>query len=71
MACEAADRPGQALINWVENDLVLGDEFRIRDGGVCPPDRPGLGVEMDMDAFKAAAEVYAKHGEQAYLVALR
>jgi glucarate dehydratase len=71
MACAQADRPGQALIPWVENDLILGDDFRIRAGGVCPPDRPGLGVEIDMEAFKEAAEVYSKHGEQAYLVSLR
>lgn len=71
MVCAQADRPGQALIPWVKNDLVLGDDFRIRDGGVCPPDRPGLGVEIDVEAFEEAAEVYAEHGEQAYLVALR
>jgi hypothetical protein len=29
-----------------------------------------LGIEIDMDAFKAAAESYSRHGEQAYLVAL-
>jgi glucarate dehydratase len=71
MVCPQADRPGQALINWVEDDLVLGDEFTIRDGGVRPPEKPGLGIEIDQEALERAAEMYRKHGEQAYLVSMK
>jgi glucarate dehydratase len=45
------DRPGQSLIDWVADDLVLGDTWHLRQGGVRPPDRPGLGVELDRDAL--------------------
>ncbi len=45
------DRPSQALINWVEDDLVLGEPWLVRDGGVRPPDVPGLGVELDRAAL--------------------
>ena len=45
------DRPAQALIDWVEDDLVAGDPWPMRDGGVRPPERPGLGVEIDRDAL--------------------
>ena len=45
------DRPSQALINWIEDDLVLGDPWLVRDGGVRPPDTPGLGVELDRAAL--------------------
>lgn len=44
-------RPSQALIDWVEDDVVLGETWLVRDGGVCPPDLPGLGVELDRQAL--------------------
>jgi glucarate dehydratase len=46
------DRPSQALINWVENDLILGEPWLVRNGGVRPPDKPGLGVELDRKALE-------------------
>ena len=46
------DRPSQALINWVEDDLILGDTWLVRKGGVRPPDKPGLGVELDRKALE-------------------
>ena len=45
------DRPSQALIDWVEDDLVLGETWLVRDGGVRPPALPGLGVELDRAAL--------------------
>ena len=45
------DRPSQALINWVEDDLILGDPWLVRNGGVRPPEKPGLGVELDRKAL--------------------
>lgn len=62
MACEALDRPGQALIDWTEDDLVQGDPWFVRNGGVRPPDKPGLGVELDREAFARYAERYRTHG---------
>ena len=44
-------RPAQALVNWIADDLVLGDTWLVRDGGVRPPDTPGLGVELDREAL--------------------
>ena len=52
IACAALDRPNQALIDWIEDDLVLGDRWRVKDGGVRPPDSPGFGVELDRAAMK-------------------
>ena len=45
------DRPSQALIDWFEDDLILGDPWLVRDGGVRPPDLPGIGVELDREAL--------------------
>ena len=45
------DRPAQALIHLAENDLILGDPWLIREGGVRPPERPGLGVDLDREAL--------------------
>jgi glucarate dehydratase len=59
IACPLLDRPGQALIETLEDDLIEGDVWHVRDGGVVPPDSPGLGVSLDVssvarhhDAFK-------------------
>jgi L-alanine-DL-glutamate epimerase-like enolase superfamily enzyme len=62
MACEALDRPGQSLIDWTEDDLIVGDPWVVRSGGVRPPDKPGLGVELDQAAFRHYAEHYRIHG---------
>ncbi len=51
MALPDLERPSQALIDWVEDDLVLGEIWLVRDGGVRPPETPGLGVELDRDAL--------------------
>ena len=51
LACSQLNRPNQALIAWIEDDLVLGERWRVRDGGVRPPKVPGLGVEIDRDAL--------------------
>lgn len=43
--------PSQTLINWVGDDLIEGEPWLLRNGGICPPDRPGLGVELDRAAL--------------------
>jgi glucarate dehydratase len=62
MACPELHRPAQSLINWIEDDLVLGKPWLVRDGGVRPPEKPGLGVELDRDAFERYAERYRTKG---------
>ncbi len=49
------DRPSQALISWAADDLVVGETWHVRDGGVRPPDTPGLGVELDREALERYA----------------
>ena len=51
VALPALARPAQCLIDLVCDDLVLGETWLVRDGGVRPPDRPGLGVELDREAL--------------------
>jgi glucarate dehydratase len=68
MACPEAARPGQALTYWVKEPLIEDmNRWRIKDGGVTPPDIPGLGVKLDRDAFARAAEAYHKLGDTGYL----
>ncbi|MCX3342516.1 glucarate dehydratase, partial [Escherichia coli] len=38
------------------------DPFDIKGGRVPVPDKPGLGVEIDMDQVMNAHELYQKHG---------
>ena len=45
LAFKSLDRPAQGLIHWVQNDLVEGEPWLIRQDGVRAPDLPGLGVE--------------------------
>ena len=55
LACPELNRPAQALIDWIEDDLILGETWLVRDGGVAPPNRPGLGVELDRGALRRYA----------------
>jgi len=45
------DRPAQSLIDWIADDLVEGEPWHVRDGGVRPPEAPGLGVTLDRAAL--------------------
>jgi glucarate dehydratase len=66
MACRALERPSQALIQWVEDDLIEGPPWLIRNGGVSAPSLPGLGVTLDNAAFARMAERFAREGELSY-----
>ena len=66
LACPELDRPAQALINWMEDDLVLGEPWLVREGGVSPPEKPGLGVELDREAFERYAAMHKSVGEINY-----
>jgi glucarate dehydratase len=62
IACPEADRPAQSLIDWCEDDLIDGPVWHVRDGGVRPPEKPGLGIEIDQDSLARYAERYRKNG---------
>ncbi len=47
IALPPLDRPAQALMQWIEDDLIDGPVWHVRQGGVRPPARPGLGIELD------------------------
>jgi glucarate dehydratase len=60
------ERPSQALINWVEDDLIEGEPWLVRDGGVRLSDRPGLGVSLDRPALERYAANFEAIGEHTY-----
>lgn len=59
----ALSRPAQSLIDLVEDDLIEGPVWSVRNGGVRPPERPGLGVELDRDALLLYHQQYLQQGE--------
>jgi glucarate dehydratase len=38
------------------------EPLRISGGMIALPDRPGLGIEVDMDQIEKANKLYMKHG---------
>lgn len=66
MACRLLERPAQALGQWVEDDLIEGEAWAVRDGGVTAPDQPGLGVTLDRDALDRHHALFHKQGELSY-----
>jgi L-alanine-DL-glutamate epimerase-like enolase superfamily enzyme len=51
VALQELDRPGQSLIDTVESTLIEDEPCLLKDGGVVPPERPGLGIEINRDAL--------------------
>jgi glucarate dehydratase len=47
---------------WQDGQRLTKEPFRIAGGVVKVPDRPGLGVEADMDRIEAAHQLYLKYG---------
>lgn len=66
MACPEMTRPAQTLIDWVEHTLTLGAPWQVQNGGVTPPARPGLGVELDRAALAEYAARYTAEGPLSY-----
>jgi len=62
IACTELDRPAQSLLNWCEDDLIEGEPWHVRSGGVRPPDTPGLGIRLDRKAFKHYADRFQRDG---------
>jgi glucarate dehydratase len=47
---------------WQDGQRITKEPFEIVDGYLAVPDKPGLGVELDMDRVAAAHEVYQREG---------
>ena len=47
---------------WQDGQRLTREPFAIVDGHVAVPERPGLGVEIDMAQLEAAHRLYLKHG---------
>jgi len=47
---------------WQDGQRLTKEPLQIKGGLVTVPDRPGLGIEIDMKALEQAHELYKKHG---------
>jgi glucarate dehydratase len=47
---------------WQEGQRLTGEPLRIVDGAIEVPDRPGLGIELDMQCVEAAHALYTQLG---------
>jgi glucarate dehydratase len=46
---------------WQDGQRLTREPLRIRDGKVALPDKPGLGIEIDLDQVEKAHELYKSH----------
>lgn len=47
---------------WQDGQALTREPLRIVGGSITVPDKPGLGVELDMDAVEQAHQLYLKEG---------
>jgi glucarate dehydratase len=47
---------------WQDGQRLTKDPFKIVGGLVAVPDKPGLGVEVDMEQIEKAHKLYLEHG---------
>jgi glucarate dehydratase len=47
---------------WQDGQRLTREPLQIKDGMVQVPDRPGLGIEIDVDQLEKAHELYKAHG---------
>jgi glucarate dehydratase len=47
---------------WQDGQALTKEPLRIVKGMIAVPDRPGLGIEVDMHALEAAHRLYKAHG---------
>ncbi len=47
---------------WQDGQRLTKEPFEIKDGYVAVPDKPGLGVELDMAEVEKAHQLYLQHG---------
>ncbi|MET0264669.1 MAG: glucarate dehydratase [Duganella sp.] len=63
----AAAAPGQITAIdthwiWQDGQYLTRNPFQIEGGKVQVPTRPGLGIDLDLDAIEAAHQLYLKEG---------
>ncbi|HWI37756.1 MAG TPA: glucarate dehydratase [Burkholderiales bacterium] len=47
---------------WQDGQRLTKQPLQIKDGYIDVPKKPGLGIELDMEAVNAAHELYKQHG---------
>lgn len=47
---------------WQDGQQLTRDPLQIKGGMIEVPEKPGLGIEIDMDAVMQANELYKRHG---------
>jgi glucarate dehydratase len=47
---------------WQDGQRLTKEPLRIVGGKIALPERPGLGIELDLDAIEAAHRLYQAHG---------
>ncbi|TVT27385.1 glucarate dehydratase [Salinicoccus cyprini] len=47
---------------WQDGQYLTTNPLQIENGQIEVPDRPGLGVDIDLDALERAKELYYEHG---------
>lgn len=47
---------------WQDGECLTKEPFQIKGGFIDLPQKPGLGVELDMDAVERAHQLYLQHG---------
>jgi glucarate dehydratase len=47
---------------WQDGQRLTKEPFEIKDGYVQVPDKPGLGLELDMAEVEKAHQLYLQHG---------
>ena len=64
---DAAAAPGKVTAIdthwiWQDGQHLTKHPLQIVDGQVAVPKKPGLGIEMDMNAVQKAHQLYLEHG---------
>ncbi|HEX7159016.1 MAG TPA: enolase C-terminal domain-like protein, partial [Edaphobacter sp.] len=47
---------------WQDGQRLTREPFRITNGQLALPEKPGLGIELDMPQIEAAHALYLQHG---------
>ncbi|GLZ01724.1 enolase C-terminal domain-like protein [Actinoplanes sp. NBRC 103695] len=47
---------------WQDGQRLTREPLRINGGRIAVPERPGLGIDLDHDALRAAHELHLEHG---------
>lgn len=50
---------------WQDGQQLTTDPLKIVDGSIAVPDRPGLGITLDMEKVESAAALYEQAGQSA------